>query len=183
MTLGERIKKLRRELDLTQQEFAIRIGSTQNALTGYETGRRNPSRSVINNICKTFHVNEEWLRTGVGEMFADVSQDEQIAEFVQQTLSSKPDSFQRRFAAMLSTLSVSDWEVLERMAYAIIEERAPASAEAERSAAAAGWKSMTAAEIEQEVAAYRAELELGKSGGKIISLTKSRRGVDRRRRP
>ena len=87
MTLGERIKKLRRELDLTQQEFAIRIGSTQNALTGYETGRRNPSRSVINNICKTFHVNEEWLRTGVGEMFADVSQDEQIAEFVQQTLS------------------------------------------------------------------------------------------------
>ena len=152
--MGERIKKLRRELDLTQQEFAIRIGSTQNALTGYETGRRNPSRSVINNICKTFHVNEEWLRTGVGEMFADVSQDEQIAEFVQQTLSSKPDSFQRRFAAMLSTLSVSDWEVLERMAYAIIEERAPASAEAE------GWKSMTAAEIEQEVAAYRAELEL-----------------------
>lgn len=69
MSLGERIKKARKALDLTQQKFADQIGTTQNALTGYETGRRNPSSSVINNICKTFDVNEEWLRTGKGEMF------------------------------------------------------------------------------------------------------------------
>lgn len=68
MTLGERIKKVRRSLDLTQQKFADQIGTTQNALTGYETGRRNPSSSVINNICKTFDVSEKWLRTGEGEM-------------------------------------------------------------------------------------------------------------------
>lgn len=68
MNLGERIKKLRKALDLTQQQFAEKIGSTQNALTGYETGRRNPSSSVINNICKTFDVSESWLRTGDGEM-------------------------------------------------------------------------------------------------------------------
>lgn len=161
MTLGERIRKIRRELDLTQLEFAKRIGSTQNTLTGYEKGRRNPSKSVINNICKTFHVNEEWLRTGAGEMFADVSRDDQIAEFVQQTLATRPDSFQRRFAAMLSTLSDSDWEVLERMAYTILGERAPAPAPMqEPPAAVPGWKPMTKAEIDQEVAAYRAELEL-----------------------
>lgn len=69
MTLGERIKKVRKDKDLTQQEFASRIGSTQNALTGYETGRRNPSRSVINNICKTFNINDEWLRNGIGEIY------------------------------------------------------------------------------------------------------------------
>lgn len=69
MSLGERIKKARKALDLTQQKFADQIGTTQNSLTGYETGRRNPSSSVINNICKTFDVNEEWLRTGKGEMF------------------------------------------------------------------------------------------------------------------
>lgn len=125
--MNERIKKLRMALTLTQQEFAKQIGSTQNVVANYEIGRRNPSKSVINNICKTFHVNEDWLRTGTGEMFEDVSRDEQIAEFVQQTLATKPDSFQRRFAAMLSTLSDSDWEVLERMAYAIIAERPTAS--------------------------------------------------------
>lgn len=69
MTLGERIRKLRRELDLTQSEFAGRIGTTANVMTNYEKGRRNPSKSVINNICKTFDVSEAWLRTGEGEMF------------------------------------------------------------------------------------------------------------------
>lgn len=62
---------MRKELELTQQKFADCIGTTANVLTNYETGRRNPSSSVINNICKTFNVNEEWLRTGEGEMFAD----------------------------------------------------------------------------------------------------------------
>lgn len=69
MTLGERIKKIRKDLDLTQQEFADKIGSSQNVIGNYETGHRNPSSSVINNICKTFNVNEEWLRTGEGEKF------------------------------------------------------------------------------------------------------------------
>lgn len=127
--MNERIKKLRKALNFTQQEFASRIGSTANVLTHYETGRRNPSRSVINNICKTFHVNEEWLRTGVGEMFADISWAERIEDFVGISLLNKPKSFQTRFLAMLSNLDESDWEVLERMAYAIIGERpaAPAS--------------------------------------------------------
>lgn len=70
MTLGERIKKVRKAKDLTQQIFSVEIGTSANVLTNYETGRRNPSKSVINNICKTFGVNETWLRTGEGEMFA-----------------------------------------------------------------------------------------------------------------
>lgn len=71
MTLNERIKKLRKSLDLTQQEFSSKIGTTANVLTNYETGRRNPSSSVINNICKTFNVSENWLRIGEGEMFVE----------------------------------------------------------------------------------------------------------------
>ena len=67
--MNERIKKLRKTLDLTQQEFADRIGSVQNTITGYETGRRTPSRQIITLICKAFNVNENWLRTGEGEMF------------------------------------------------------------------------------------------------------------------
>ena len=69
--LQDRIKKLRKALDLTQYEFGKRIGTTQNAIGNYEIGHRNPSSSVINNICKTFNVNETWLRTGEGDMFAE----------------------------------------------------------------------------------------------------------------
>lgn len=74
--MKDRIRKIRKLLNLTQQEFAKNIGSTQNVLANYEIGRRNPSNSVINNICKTFNVNEEWLRTGMGEIFKPTSQSE-----------------------------------------------------------------------------------------------------------
>ena len=43
MEMKDRIKKIRKELDLTQQGFAEKIGTTANVLTNYETGRRNPS--------------------------------------------------------------------------------------------------------------------------------------------
>ena len=75
MNIGNRIKKLRKELDLTQTEFGAKIGSVQNTITGYENGRRNPSAPVITLICEKFGVNEEWLRTGEGEMFKSTPSD------------------------------------------------------------------------------------------------------------
>lgn len=67
--MNERIKKLRKALDLTQQEFADKIGMKRNTVANYETDRNKPSNSVISLICKAFDVNEDWLRTGEGEMF------------------------------------------------------------------------------------------------------------------
>ena len=113
--MNERIKKLRKSLDLTQAKFGEKIGSTQNNIANYETGRRIPSAAAINNICKTFNVNDDWLRTGNGEMFIEMSRDEEIAAFVGKTLSTESDTFKKRFISMLSRLSESDWEVLERM--------------------------------------------------------------------
>ena len=76
MNIGERIKKIRKELNLTQTEFALRIGSVQNTVTGYESGRRNPSAPVISLICREFNVNEEWLRTGQGDMFLKIPEED-----------------------------------------------------------------------------------------------------------
>lgn len=67
--MDKRIKKLRRTLDLTQQEFGDRIGVKRNTIATYEGGRSAPIDSVISLICREFNVNEEWLRTGTGEMF------------------------------------------------------------------------------------------------------------------
>lgn len=89
MEMKDRIKKIRKDLDLTQQEFSAKIGSTQNIVANYETGRRNPSASVINNICKTFDITEEWLRTGEGEMYIPVPEDDEIAALVYDLL--EPD--------------------------------------------------------------------------------------------
>ena len=67
--MNERIKKLRRALELTQKEFASRLGIKQNTIAKYETNRGNPTVAVISFICREFNVNEEWLRTGNGSMF------------------------------------------------------------------------------------------------------------------
>jgi len=69
MTLGERIKKVRKELNLTQQQFADKIVMKRNSVALMETGKNNPSNQTLFAICRTFRVNEEWLRGGIGEMF------------------------------------------------------------------------------------------------------------------
>ena len=115
MTIGERIKKVRRSVDLTQQKFGERLGIKPNSVSLIESGDRNPSDQVILAICREFNIREEWLRNGGGDMFIQVTRDERIAAWVGKTLSTESDTFQKRFISMLSKLSESDWEVLERM--------------------------------------------------------------------
>lgn len=67
--MDERIKKLRKKLNLTQQEFADKISVKRGAVANYEIGRNIPSDSVVSLICREFNVDEIWLRTGQGEMF------------------------------------------------------------------------------------------------------------------
>ena len=67
--MNNRIKNLRKKLDLTQQEFADKIGISRGNIGAYEVGNNFPSDAVISLICREFNVREECLRTGVGEMF------------------------------------------------------------------------------------------------------------------
>lgn len=67
--MDKRLRELRKTLDLTQQEFADRIGIKRNGIAKYETGVNAPSAAVITLICREFNVDENWLRTGEGEMF------------------------------------------------------------------------------------------------------------------
>ena len=67
--MNERIKKLRRTLDLTQQEFADRIGVKRGTIANYEIARNEPTDSIVSLICREFNVSEKWLRTGEGDMF------------------------------------------------------------------------------------------------------------------
>ena len=64
--MKERIKKIRKALDVTQQEFADRIGIKRNSYANYEIGRNIPIDAIILSICREFNVNEDWLRTGAG---------------------------------------------------------------------------------------------------------------------
>lgn len=112
--MNERLKKLRKTLDLTQKEFGERIGVKGNTIAQYEIGRNEPVDSVFSLICREFNVNEEWLRTGKGDMFIEMSKDDQIAEFVGNLLRDEEDSFKRRLISGLAALDENGWDVLEK---------------------------------------------------------------------
>lgn len=111
--MKDRIKKIRKELDLTQQEFADRIGIARGNIAAYEVGKNAPSDSVISLICREFSVNENWLRTGEGDMFMELSRDEQIEKFIGNLLQGEEDSFKRRLISGLAALDENGWKVLE----------------------------------------------------------------------
>ena len=121
--MHERIKKLRKILDLTQQEFADRIGIKRNTIANYETGRNEPVDSVIALICREFNVNEDWLRDGTGEMFIVQTRDEQIAAFIGGIQMNEEDSFKRRLISVLANLKEEQWELLAEIAEKLQNEK------------------------------------------------------------
>jgi transcriptional regulator with XRE-family HTH domain len=121
--MNERIKEVRNALNLTQQEFADKIKVKRNTVATYEMGRSVPSDSAVALICREFNVNEDWLRTGTGEMFVKKTRDEQIASFIGSIQSVADDSFKKRFISMLSSLDESDWETLEKIAVSLHKKK------------------------------------------------------------
>jgi transcriptional regulator with XRE-family HTH domain len=69
MTILDRIRLVRKTLGLKQGEFALRIGLTQTALSMIELGKTTLTDKNIKLICATFAIDEDWLRTGNGEMY------------------------------------------------------------------------------------------------------------------
>ena len=112
-TIGERIKKIRKEAGLTQQRFAERIGAKQNTIAQSEIGRTSPLDPGITAICKEFDIQEEWLRHGVGAMRVPKSEEEEIADMVASVLHGSPD-FKRAVVKMICTRTPDELETLEK---------------------------------------------------------------------
>lgn len=120
--MHERIKSLRRDLKMTQQEFADRLHIKRGAVANYEVGRNVPADSVIALICKEFGVSEMWLRTGEGKPYPERSRLEELSYMAGRFLSSEPTEFQQRFAMMMYSLTDEEWKLLEQKARALLEE-------------------------------------------------------------
>lgn len=111
--MEERIKKLRKALGLTQKEFGERIGVKPNTIGTYEIGRNKPIDAVMSLICREFNVNETWLRTGEGEMFAQQSKEDELAAAVERLLTGETADFKRRLIRVLAGLDEKYWILLE----------------------------------------------------------------------
>lgn len=125
--MGDRLKQLRKALNLTQQEFADRIGISCGNIGAYEVGKNALSDAVVSLICKEFSVNEEWLRTGEGDMFLPVEQDTDIEKLARLLAREENSSFKKQFVSMfvseLESLSDEQWEDFERFVKRLAETK------------------------------------------------------------
>ena len=127
--MQDRIKELRKALGLTQQKFAEKIGVRRNTVAQYEIGRNQPLEPVVTSICREFHVNEVWLRTGEGEMFKAETRDEELASFFGEVLAKESGDFRQRLLLVMSRLSEEQWALLEQIAQDLAKETQKADPE------------------------------------------------------
>lgn len=120
--MKERIKKIRKELNLTQQQFADRIGVKRGGIANYEIGRNEPTDSVISLICREFNIREKWLRTGNGDMFQQRTKNEELLNFMNNVMELEDNNFKKKLVNALVKLNVEDWEYLEIVARKLFSE-------------------------------------------------------------
>lgn len=157
MLENERIREIRKAQNLTLERFGAMVGVQKSAISKIERGENAVSEQIRLSICRAFHVNEVWLRTGEGEMFLK-GDDAIIAEVADKYHLSDLDK--EAFKLYLK-LDESERQVLTSYSFSLagkILENPVLYREYKR--VRGELPKLTPANIEVEVAAYRAELEL-----------------------
>ncbi len=137
--MNKRVKELRKSLGLTMEKFGKRLGVTKVAISNIEKGNRNITEQMFKSICREFNVNEEWLRTGKGDMHIGLNNDDALIQWANSIFKEQTSSFRKSFVAAMSAWTDDDWAWIEQQARTIIDtseskkfnlyENAPATAE------------------------------------------------------
>lgn len=112
--MNDRIKELRKAMNLSQEKFGELLGITKSGVSDIESGRRKVTDQHVIMLVNN-GVNEEWLRTGKGSMFVPKSKDEEIAEMLADIQKSGEDSFRHRLASASARLDDDGWNKLEEL--------------------------------------------------------------------
>lgn len=87
MNCGDRVKQIRKNKGMTLEKFGERVGVTKQTVSRIENGVNALTEQMLLSICREFDVNEDWLRTGEGEMFKERSLSEEVGYYVEDLLS------------------------------------------------------------------------------------------------
>lgn len=121
---GKRLRELRKYFNMTQIDFAKRLKLSNGHISDMEKGRKNITDPVIRLIALEFNVNEEWLRTGNGNMLNTQSEDEELAYLLGKILASHND-FVKHTMLSLARLSPEEWTLVENIIKSIKKDTQP----------------------------------------------------------
>lgn len=112
MKINERVKQVRKSLNLTMEKFGERLGVTKTAISLIESGKNNLTDANIKSICREFNVDYIWLTTGEGEMFVET--DDDFMEKLDRIMAGENETRKNIFKALLNA-SDDDIEALARI--------------------------------------------------------------------
>ena len=115
MTQGDRVREIRKSFHLTLEKFGEKLGVGKTAVSNIENGNRSLTEQMIRSICREYHVSEDWLRNGTGEMFVTLTRREKLASFFGSLMKESDDSYKLRFMEALADLNATEWELLEQI--------------------------------------------------------------------
>ena len=107
--MNKRIRQIRLDLGLSQEEFGRRLGITKSAVSRIENSSNGASGQTVKSICREFSIDYAWLTTGQGEMF--VENDDQIAKLIDTVLAGE-NEFARAIFRGFAQFSAEDWQQL-----------------------------------------------------------------------
>lgn len=91
--INKRIKLIRTENKLTMEKFGERIGVTKSTISNIENGNRNATEHMLKSICREFGYREEWLRDGIEPKQPEKLEDDELAEYIEDLLSTESPTY------------------------------------------------------------------------------------------
>lgn len=110
MDIHERLRYLRKQLNLTTRAFGASINMSGSAITNMEKGTRNITERTIREVCREYNVNPDWLINGTEPMFEDIIKEIDIDDDVKQ------------LAKQYSLLNDTDRDIIKRMINSLAEK-------------------------------------------------------------
>lgn len=116
--MNERFKEIRLTHKMSQKEFGKKIGIESRAhISSLESGNRNITDRIINDICREFNVSEDWLRYGKGDMYEQLSNQEKLMKYTAFLLKDSNS----KMASAIQTLIIT-YEQLDDSSKAVLEK-------------------------------------------------------------
>ena len=112
--MNTRIKEIRSDANLSQEEFAKRLNISRGQVACYETGRRGLSNRTILDICDKFDINEEWLRCGEGPKKREKTEFDELA-YMMGALFAEDNQFKMKIIKAMLSLEDEECYFIEKL--------------------------------------------------------------------
>ncbi len=120
MTVGERIRVIRKDLKLNQGDFGERVGLSAASISLLEKDTTTITERVARDICRVYGISRSWLLDGTGEMREATESLEELSLSFTELISEYPAI--RTVAKLASKhMTADDWKRVNELLGKVVE--------------------------------------------------------------